>query len=96
MKTGLDKILSCVAEYLNCSECPYETECEKSNIPECADVLNIEIKKELRESLLKNIYLELDKALEKRQIKEPDELKNGIILARLELLDYVRKRTDNE
>lgn len=95
--TKEEKIMFYAAANLRCADCPYKRECHnKATYTECMIFLRDKLTKAIRRSTISDLYTELDGLLENRQIKESEELRNGIILARLELLDYVRKKTENE
>ena len=96
--TREEKVLFFAACYLHCADCPYNCKCEKNfDVNHCLHVLRKKFENAFKEKLLSSLYNELDYALESRQEKEYElERKNGLILARLELLDYFRKKTNNE
>lgn len=93
----LGNICRFLSKYLLCNECPYQKSCTSTETTlGCAEFLESEIYRSAIFAVYSDFYTEMDKILETRAEKEPLERQNGIILARLELLDYIRKKTNNE
>lgn len=92
-----DNIYRFLSLYLTCDECPYQGICEsKESYLGCAEFLKDRIYRTALMNIYSDFYTELDKILEIRAEKEPLERQNGLLIARLELLDYIRKKTANE
>ena len=93
----LEKLCRFLSEYLMCNECPYQKLCtSKKSYLGCAEFLKSRIYRTAIIEVYRDFYTELDKILEIRGEKESLERQSGILLARLELLDYIRKKTANE
>lgn len=93
----LDKICRFLWLNLNCDECPYQKRCVETESPlSCTEFLKNGIYRTVLIDVYSDFYTELDKILETRAQNEASEVQNGLLLARLELLDYIRKKTKNE